>query len=76
MKKLNPTTYRVYVFIRDYIAKNESLSPTLREIAEGCHMGHTSILPHLAKLEAMEWIIREIGRARTIRLGSRAPDAR
>ncbi len=72
---LHPLTQKIYEYIRDYIQEHENLSPTLREIAEGCHMHHTSLLRHLDKLEAKEWIIREIGRARTIRLGRNAPDA-
>ncbi len=73
MQKLSPSTFLVYEFIRDYWQMYR-LSPTLREIATGCYMGHTSVLPHLAKLEAREWIIREEGIARSIRLGTRAPD--
>lgn len=72
---LPPLTQKIYAYIRDYIEEHDNLSPTLREIAQGCDMHHTSLLRHLDKLEAKEWIIREMGRARTIRLGRNAPDA-
>lgn len=74
-RELSPLTVQIYRYIHDYIHEHENLSPTLREIAQGCAMHHTSVLRHLDKLEAKEWIIREIGLSRTIRLGRQAPDA-
>lgn len=71
----NHETRRIYEFIRDYWQAHGH-APSLREIGEGCYMAHTSILPHLAQLEAREWIVREIGLARSIRLGRLAPDYR
>lgn len=69
----NPLTLRVYEYIRDYIQRTR-LNPTLREIGEGVHLSHSAVITHLAYLEAKGWIVREIGVARSIRLGELAPD--
>lgn len=73
MVELDPLTRTVYEYIRDYL-RQERRPPTLREIGAGCYVGHTTVLTHLARLEGMGWIEREIGRARSIRLGPYAPD--
>lgn len=73
MTEIEGFTLTVYEFIRDYLRKNH-YSPTLREIGRGCYASHTTILPHLARLEARGWIVREMGKARSISLGDRAPD--
>jgi SOS-response transcriptional repressor LexA len=69
----NPHTLRVYEYIRDFIQQTR-LNPTIREIGEGVYMSHSAVLTHLAHLEAKGWIVREIGVARSIRLGEHAPD--
>ncbi len=69
----NPQTLRIYEFIRDFIHETR-LNPTIREIGEGVHLSHSAVLSHLAHLEAKGWIVREIGVARSIRLGEFAPD--
>lgn len=69
----NPQTLRIYEFIRDFIHATR-LNPTIREIGEGVHLSHSAVLSHLAHLEAKGWIVREIGVARSIRLGEFAPD--
>lgn len=66
-------TLEVYRFIRDFLREHH-YSPTLREIGDGCYASHTTIITHLARLEAKGWIVREIGIARSITLGERAPD--
>ena len=73
MTDIDPTTRDVYEFIRDYL-EEEKRSPSVREIGDGCYVGHTTILTHLARLEGMGWIEREMNMARSIRLGERAPD--
>ena len=73
MTNIDSTTRDVYEFIRDYL-QEEKRSPSVREIGDGCYVGHTTILTHLARLEGMGWIEREMNMARSIRLGDRAPD--
>jgi len=46
------TTERVYRFIVDYIAAHDGLSPSQREIAEGCYIVRSAVLRHLDRLEA------------------------
>lgn len=66
-------THDIYTFIRDQL-RDEQRSPTLREIAAACHVSKTTVYQHLARLEAKGWIEREMGMARSIRLGEFAPD--
>lgn len=68
-------TQRVYDYIRDYVAEHH-YGPTLREIGAGCYVAHTTVITHLAKLEAKGWITREFGKSRSIALGEYAPDYR
>ena len=58
---------RVYAFICDYLARWQS-SPTIREIAAGCYISPGNVYRYLDYLEARGLIIREPGRARSIRL--------
>jgi DNA-binding MarR family transcriptional regulator len=58
-------TESVYSFIREYIHLHH-LPPTLREIAEGCHIGRSTTLRHLDRLEAGGRLVREPGKARSI----------
>jgi len=73
MSDIEPMTQTVYEFVRDYL-KREKRSPSLREIGVGCFIAHTSVLTHLARLEGMAWVEREMNMARSLRLGPRAPD--
>lgn len=73
MPEIDPLTQAVYDYIAQYI-RNERRSPTLREVGTGCHVSHTTIITHLARLEGMGWIEREYGTPRSIRLGELAPD--
>lgn len=60
-------TEEVFRFIQQYKDENQ-ISPSIREIADGCYLGHTSVYRHLDKLEAWGWIEREPGQARSIRI--------
>jgi hypothetical protein len=64
---------RVYEFIRQY-SEYIGVSPTLREIAEGCHMSLGSVLDALALLEIRGWIEREDRGYRSISIPSYADD--
>ena len=66
-------TLQVFEYIKDYIQEHEQLSPTYREIAEGCYMATSTMTQHLVRLEMKEWIIREYKIPRSIRLGKRVP---
>lgn len=68
----NETTEAVFAFIEQYIAK-EDIAPSQREIAEACYLAPSAVLRHLDRLEAWGWIIRQPGKARSIRL-PRIPD--
>ena len=61
------TTEAVYHFIVAYIQEH-GISPSQREIAEGCYLVRSSVLRHLDKLEAWGRIIRDPNKARSIRL--------
>lgn len=75
MSHTDALTQEIYAFIRDQL-RHEQRSPTLREIAAACYVSKTTVYQHLARLEAKGWIEREMGMARSIRLGEYAPDAR
>ncbi len=60
-------TGEVYAFVERYIEEH-GYAPSLREIAAGCYLGTSSVLRHLDKLEALGWIAREPGRARSLTL--------
>lgn len=73
MSKLDERTQEIYQYIVRF-RKQTGNSPTLREIGTGCHIAHTTVLTHLARLEGMDWIVREMGKARSIMLGRSSPD--
>ena len=60
-------TQSVYLFLKDYIKKHTH-PPTLREIAEGCHLSPSAVTRHLERLEGEGKLFREPGRARGITL--------
>ncbi len=64
---------KVYQFIKQY-TEYVGVSPTLREIADGCHLSLGSVLAAVTLLEARGWIEREEGEHRSIRLPSHAAD--
>ena len=68
------TTERVYRFIVDYIAAHDGLSPSQREIAEGCYIVRSAVLRHLDRLEAWGRSLREPGKARSIRIPKRGTE--
>ena len=59
------TTEVVYQFIQDYWER-EGSAPTIREIASGCFLGHSTVQRHLDRLAAWGWITLRPGRARGI----------
>ncbi len=74
MSQLNDETrQQVYEYIRDSI-RERHLNPTVREIAKGCYLAPSTVLPYLNFLEGKGWIVREYAIPRSIRLGEQAPD--
>ena len=63
----------VYEFIKQY-TDYVGVAPTLREIAEGCHISLGSVLDALSLLESRGWIEREEGEGSLIKIPSRAAD--
>lgn len=61
------TLETVYDFIADYI-QHEGISPSQREIAEGCFITPPTVLRYLDLLEAQNRIHRIRGVARSIHL--------
>lgn len=61
------TTEVVYRFIVEYIEMH-GISPSQREIAEGCYLVRSSVLRYLDRLEAWGRILRDPNKARSIRL--------
>jgi SOS-response transcriptional repressor LexA len=59
------TTELVYEFIRDY-TQREGIAPSLRDIAEGCYLSHSTARYQLLRLEACGWILVLPGKARGI----------
>lgn len=57
----------VYDYIVSYIDEH-GYGPSVRNIAEGCHMAVATVAFHLDKLEARGWITREFGQARSVRI--------
>lgn len=62
---LDSTSESIYQFIERYIER-ENISPSQREIAEGCHLNAATVVRYLDKLEAWERIRRDPTRARSI----------
>ena len=59
------TTEIIYEFICEY-KEREGVAPSLREIAKGCYLSHTTAQYHLSRLEAWGWVIVLPGKARGI----------
>jgi DNA-binding MarR family transcriptional regulator len=66
------TTREVYQFICSYIDNHTGRSPTIREIAQGVYVGHSTVMRHLDRLEAQGYIEREPQQARSIRPTAKA----
>lgn len=58
----------VYDFIAAFIDEHNGLSPTLREIADGCYLSRTAIMRYIDLLEARGYILRDFNIPRSIRL--------
>jgi len=61
----HPISDAVYDFIRSY-QKRHRIPPTFREIADGCHVGTTTVHYHLKRLQASRRIRYTKRRARSI----------
>ncbi|MEO8611651.1 MAG: hypothetical protein ABI690_27375 [Chloroflexota bacterium] len=61
------TTEMVYRFIVEYI-ETKGISPSQREIAEGCYVARSAVIRHLDRLEAWGRIIRDPNKARSLHL--------
>ena len=73
MTEMDSVTRAVYDYIIEYRRK-KGYPPTLREIAEGCYIAHSTIYHHLGILEGLRWIFREYNTPRGIQIGENAPD--
>lgn len=58
----------IYRYIEVYLTRNSGLSPTIREIADGCHFNVSTIVRYLDILEAQGRIQRKANTSRSIRL--------
>ena len=66
--KLTLQQEKVYLFIRDYVARNRC-SPYIREIQESCQIhSHKSVIDRLTALERKGYIKRKINQHKGIRL--------
>jgi repressor LexA len=65
-------TIRLYCFIKTYVDE-EGFPPSVREMAEGCYIGATTVNRHLDRLEAWGYIEREPGIPRGLRLAGIPP---
>lgn len=63
---MTPRQAEALEFIRDYIASNKGVSPTMGEIADGLGTGKGSVHRILQALEDQQLIARERNRARRI----------
>ena len=66
----NATTEAVYSFVCEYF-ENYKCSPTIREIAQGCYLAHTSVPPHLKKLVKEGRLSKEPYKQRSLSLPER-----
>lgn len=55
----------VYVYLVEYV-NFCGYAPSLREIANHCHLNHTTVMRYLDKLQAKGLLTREDGKARSI----------
>ncbi len=68
MPRDRTTADTVYEFIRHYIETHEQLSPSIREIADGCYLGLSTAAYYVRELQLQGRIKRERYVARSIRL--------
>jgi SOS-response transcriptional repressor LexA len=66
----NATTEAVYDFIHDYVQR-DGVAPSIREIADGCYLGRSTVQRHLDRLAIWGWVVLLPGRARGIVLVDR-----
>jgi DNA-binding MarR family transcriptional regulator len=63
--KRDPHSELVYAFLKAYF-RLHSYPPSQREIALGCHLGKSTVMRCLDRLEINGLITREVGQARSI----------
>lgn len=64
---LSPTQSSILSFIIEHY-QEYGMTPTIREIAKHCFISVGSVTYQLNKLEAHGWILRDMGKARSIRI--------
>ena len=65
---MSESTVSVFHFIRQYLAEHKGVSPSQREIAQGCFISQSTVGHHLELLEVQGWIHRVPGVSRSISL--------
>lgn len=60
-------TRTLWIFIAEYIQAH-GYPPSIREIAQHCHLGRTTVVRYLDRLEAQGHLRRSTGVARSITL--------
>ena len=67
IESLQPVSREVLEFLIAY-HEERGISPTLREIAAGCHISLGAVVYHLSFLEMRDWIERIPSQPRSIRV--------
>jgi SOS-response transcriptional repressor LexA len=62
------TRERIYAFIVAYKQAHDGIAPTLREIAEACHIVLSGVHYHLSRLESEQRVRFSDSRSRTIEI--------
>lgn len=71
MDKLPSTMQAIYDTIEAY-TQAHGYAPSIRDIAVACHVGKTTVVYYLDKLEAYGYLTRDFGQARSVRLTTSA----
>jgi len=67
MEQAPSTSERVFDYICQYLEQH-GYAPSIRDIAQACHLGSSTVFYTLHKLEAWGWICREPMVARSLRV--------
>ena len=59
---------KIITYVDNYQANNGGLSPTVREIADGCYISNGQAMRCLDFLQAQGKLTRQAGKARSVRL--------
>ena len=60
-------THQVFEFICAY-TEEQGFPPSITDIAQHCYISTSAVGRHLDRLEAWEWIQRQSGKARSIKI--------